>query len=156
MAFEVDATEVTETQVKVEPQLWTLNVERGEVDDKTLQVVEGGKPTRLWFSFKATGDDHLYRDSVRMPTEVSPKEIVDLPNHWNPVLQNWATLNRQAILDAVIPDQEPYKSMGIAGMPIRDAGLVSMGTYFTLLAQPEPEKPADAEEAVAEAVPVTP
>lgn len=144
MAFQIDATETTETAVKVEPQLWTLNIERGEVDDKTLQVV--GAPTKIFFSFKVTGDDHLYNDAVRLPIEVSPKEIVDLPEHWNPALHNWATLNRAAILDAVIPNVEPYISMGIAGMPIREAGLVTMGAYFQMLAQPEPEKVADPDE----------
>lgn len=124
--FTLTVTKRVESTEQVSPEMWQLSTERGEFD------VEGNvlSPTRIIAIFRPTDAEGRYRQDV----EEVRREMVDLPSANNPALHDFASVMRQALIKAVVPEVEPFIGLGVAGLSVEQAGPVLMGQYFTLVA----------------------
>lgn len=101
--------------------------EQAAVELRELVITRGDNisPSKLTISFGVLNDDNIYDSPFpeplvivdnKIPRELSEKEI---PNP----LDFLATTLRGLILDAVVPSDNPIAiALGMAGLPIRDAG----------------------------------
>lgn len=124
--FNLTVTKTVTSEEVVQPEMWQLSTERGEVSPEGVVL----SPTRIIAIFRPTNEDGTYR------TDVEPvrKDMVDLPNANDEALHDYVTIMRKAMLKAVVPNEEPFIALGVAGLSVELAGPILMAGYFSKVA----------------------